>query len=390
MNDMRKIVPATGSAWAGALAGLAALAVAIGIGRFAFSPILPMMQEDFGLSVSEAGWLASANYTGYLVGALSAIGLRLRSTIAIRAGLLVIGLSTLAMGLEHPFMFSVVLLAVAGIASAWVLVFVSTWALERLALLGRSNLSGTVYAGVGTGIVIAGGACLVIMSLRARSADAWLSLGVISIAVTAVIWPLVKTGPSRDPIPAPAASGIRSAEIRRLVLCYGAFGFGYVIPATFLPAMAKEIIPDPQLFGWAWPVFGAAAVISTVFAAQLERFLPHRAVWIGGHLVMALGVVIPLIVPGLWGIMMAAFLVGGTFMTVTMAGMQEARSVAGSHARALMAAMTSAFALGQILGPVIVSLLVRSTGGIAPALVLAASMLALSAISLQRKEKERE
>jgi predicted MFS family arabinose efflux permease len=105
---------------------------------------------------------------------------------------------------------------------------------------------------------------------------------------------------------------------------------------------------------------------------------------------MALGVVIPLFVPGLWGIMMAALLVGGTFMAVTMAGMQEARRVAGSHARALMAAMTSAFALGQILGPVIVSLLVRSTGGIAPALVLAASMLALSAISLQRKERERE
>jgi predicted MFS family arabinose efflux permease len=390
MNDTGKAIPVSGSAWAGALAGLAALAVAIGIGRFAFTPILPMMQEDFGLSVSEAGWLASANYAGYLVGALSAIGLRLPSTFAIRAGLVVIGLSTLAMGLEHSFMLSAVLLAIAGIASAWVLVFVSTWALERLALLGRSQLSGTVYAGVGTGIVIAGGVCLVVMSLHARSADAWLSLGVVSIAVTAVIWPLVKAGPSRDPIPAPAASVIWSAEYRRLVLCYGAFGFGYVIPATFLPAMAKEIIPDPQLFGWAWPVFGAAAVISTVFAAQLERFLSNRAVWIGGHLVMALGVVIPLFVPGLWGIMMAALLVGGTFMAVTMAGMQEARRVAGSHARALMAAMTSAFALGQILGPVIVSLLVRSTGGIAPALVLAASMLALSAISLQRKERERE
>jgi predicted MFS family arabinose efflux permease len=390
MNAERSILSRSTSAWASALAGLAALAVAIGIGRFAFTPILPMMQEDFGLSVSEAGWLASANYTGYLVGALSAIGLRLPSTFAIRAGLVVIGLSTLAMGLEHSFMLSAVLLAIAGIASAWVLVFVSTWALERLALLGRSQLSGTVYAGVGTGIVIAGGACLVVMSLHGRSADAWLSLGAISIAVTAVIWPLLKASASRDPVPAPIASRMWSAECRRLVLCYGAFGFGYVIPATFLPAMAKEIIPDPQLFGWAWPVFGAAAVISTVLAAQLERFLSHRALWIGGHLVMALGVVIPLFVPGLWGIMIAALLVGGTFMVVTMAGMQGARRAAGSQARALMAAMTSAFALGQILGPVIVSLLVQSTGGFAPALVLAASMLALSAISLQRKEKERE
>src|SRR6266849_3856020 len=207
--------PVSMPAWASALAGLAALAVAIGIGRFAFTPILPMMQEDFGLSVSEAGWLASANYTGYLVGALSAIGLRLQSTVAIRAGLLVIGLSTLAMGLDHPFMLSLVLLTMSGIASAWVLVFVSNWALERLALLGRSKLSGTVYAGVGTGIVIAGGACLVLMSLHARSGDAWLSLGVISIAVTVMIWPLLKASPSRDPVSAPTASGIWSAEYRR-------------------------------------------------------------------------------------------------------------------------------------------------------------------------------
>src|SRR5258708_32179636 len=366
--------PVSMPAWASALAGLAALALAIGIGRFAFTPILPMMQEDFGLSVSEAGWLASANYAGYLVGALSAIGLRLRSTVAIRAGLLVIGLSTLAMGLGQPFSLSIVLLTIAGIASAWVLVFVSTWALERLALLGRSKLSGTVYAGVGTGIVIAGGACLVLMSLHARSGDAWLSLGVISIAVTAVIWPLLKASPSRDPVSAPTASGIWSAEYRRLVLCYGAFGFGYVIPATFLPAMAKEIIPDPQLFGWAWPVFGAAAVISTVLAAQLERFLSHRSVWIVGHLVMALGGVIPLFLPGLWGIMMAALLVGGTFMVITMAGKQEAGRVAGASAGAPIGASPSAVVLGPSSGSEVGNASVEVTSGVASAFVLVASL----------------
>ena len=375
---------ARASAWASALAALAALAVAMGVGRFAFTPILPMMQEDFALSVSEGGWLATANYLGYLVGSLSAIGMRIRPSAAIRAGLLVIGLSTAAMGLEHRFLLWVVLRAAAGIASAWVLIFVSAWTLERLALLGRSDLGGTVYSGVGAGILAAGGACLAVMALHAGSADAWLALGVLSIAVTAAIWPLVKAGPSSNAAQAIAPPDLWSPDFRRLVLCYGAFGFGYIIPATFLPAMAKKIVEDPLLFGWAWPVFGAAAAVSTIFAARLKQAVSHRAVWIGGHLVMALGIVVPLVVPGLWGIMTAALLVGGTFMVVTMAGMEEARRVAGPHARALMAAMTSAFALGQILGPVIVSL-IPSTGGFAPALILAASVLVLSAFLLLHK-----
>jgi MFS family permease len=176
--------------WTSAWAGLAALAVAIGIGRFAFTPILPMMQDDFGLTVAQAGWLASANYAGYLAGAVSAIGVRVRASVAIRAGLLVIGLSTLAMGLEQPFPSWLALRFVAGIASAWVLVFASAWALERLA--GQPGLSGVVYAGVGTGIVIAGGVCLAAMGRDAGSAGAWLALGGISLGVTALIWRFVK------------------------------------------------------------------------------------------------------------------------------------------------------------------------------------------------------
>jgi predicted MFS family arabinose efflux permease len=178
--------------WTSTWAGLAALAVAIGIGRFAFTPILPMMQNDFGLSVAAAGWLASANYAGYLAGALSAIGPRVRPSVAIRAGLLVIGLSTIAMGLEQPFLSWLALRFVAGVASAWVLVFVSAWALERLSVLGQPSLSGVVYAGVGSGIVIAGGVCLVAMEWNTGSAGAWLALGIISLGVTGLIWPFVK------------------------------------------------------------------------------------------------------------------------------------------------------------------------------------------------------
>jgi hypothetical protein len=110
--------------------------------------------------------------------------------------------------------------------------------------------------------------------------------------------------------------------------------------------------------------------------------LSHRGIWIAGNLVMALGVMLPVAVKGLSGILAAAVFVGGTFMVITMAGMQEARRVAGARAQVLMAAMTSAFAVGQIIGPISVSALTAATGGFAPALVVAASLLGLSAFLL--------
>ena len=366
-----------------AAAGLVALAVAMGVGRFAFTPILPMMQEDAGLSVAAGGWLASANYTGYLVGALSAIGLRLRSATAIRGGLVAIGLATLGMGLDGGFAVWAVLRALAGVASAWVLVSVSAWCLERLAALRAPTLNGRVFAGVGTGIAAAGALCLALMHVSASSAQAWIALGILSLAFTAVVWPVFGDGASSG---APARSG-RSrlrwdGESVRLVLCYGAFGFGYIIPATFLPVMAKQVVQDPAVFGWAWPVFGAAAAVSTLAAAALPRFVAGRRLWSLSQFVMALGVALPVFWPGVVGIMLAALLVGGTFMVITMAGMQEARQVAGEHARALMAAMTSAFALGQIAGPLSVSLVVGADGGFSEALLVAASLLAASAYAL--------
>lgn len=374
--------------WLIASVGLVVLAIAMGIGRFAFTPILPMMQEDAGLSLAAGGWLASANYVGYLIGALSAIGIGLRPTLAIRIGLLLIGVSTVAMGFEHRFLVWAALRAVAGVASAWVLVFVSTWALDQLGALGRSHLSGAIYAGVGTGIVVAGAVCLVLMGIRAPSAAAWMTLGIVSLALTAAIWPLVQPSPAATVTAESAVPQIKrwGAEFWRLVLCYGAFGFGYIIPATFLPVMAKENISDPGLFGWAWPIFGAAAIASTLFAAQLSRTTSHRRVWIVANLLMGVGVVVPLVVPGLFGIIAASLLIGSTFMVNTMAGMQEARRVAGSDARVLMAAMTSAFAVGQIVGPLCVSYMGDSKHGYASALILASVFLALSAFALIRAD----
>jgi predicted MFS family arabinose efflux permease len=222
------------------------------------------------------------------------------------------------------------------------------------------------------------------MNSSASSSTAWTSLGIAALGASAVIWPVFGSGGTTASVSPPAErSGRHSGDFWRMVLCYGAYGFGYIIPATFLPVMAKEVVPDPALFGWAWPAFGAAAVASTLIAQRARR--SNRVVWAASHLVMAAGVVFPLVLPGLAGIIVAALCVGGTFVVITQVGLQEARAVAGEGARALIAAMTSAFALGQIVGPVAVGALVRASGGFSAALVLAAVLLVVSALALLRR-----
>jgi predicted MFS family arabinose efflux permease len=370
-----------------AAAGLAALAVAMGIGRFAFTPILPMMQEDAGVSVAAGGWLASANYFGYLVGALSATRVRLAAPAAIRSALVTIGLVTLAMGVTEHFALWVLLRTVAGIASAWVLIHVSAWSLERLGAARRPTLNGAVFAGVGVGIALAGVVCLALMSVHARSATAWIVLGGAALVLTAVVWPVFRGGDDRAAAAEPRATraGTRHPDAVRLVLCYGAYGFGYIIPATFLPVMARRETADPAVFGWAWPIFGVAAAVSTVAAVHGTTNGGNRRVWVVAQVAMAVGVALPAFWSGMMPIVLAACAVGGTFVVITMVGMQEARRILGPRdAPPLMAAMTAAFGAGQIAGPLCVSAVVAAGGGFAPALLLATLALAVSAWALTR------
>ena len=366
-----------------ALAGLAALAVAMGIGRFAFTPVLPMMLQDAGLSLAGGGLLASANYLGYLLGALSATAIRVRPERAIRFGLAAVGIVTLAMGLSLPFAAWALLRLLAGVASAWILISVSAWCLEALAVYQRPFLNSVVFAGVGTGIATAGLLCLMLTSTGAASTDAWLALGAVSLLVCVLIW---RFFPTHAPVESKDAPSPRSryqwdARSIRLVCCYGVFGFGYIIPATFLPVMAKQALQGSPLFGWSWPVFGLAAALSTLAVAALVRRTGNRRLWIACHFIMAAGIILPVMSSHLLAIFAAALCVGGTFMVITLAALQEAKRVAGRDATTLIAAMTSAFAAGQIIGP----LTVASNGnGFAPGLIAAAVLLVVSALALNK------
>jgi hypothetical protein len=147
-----------------------------------------------------------------------------------------------------------------------------------------------------------------------------------------------------------------------LVICYGCAGLGYILPATFLPAMARSLIDDPQRFGLAWPLFGLAAWISAMVSAARggsRRGSPLRT-WALCQLAIGLGAAMPLLSRSGAAIALAALLVGSTFVLVTVIGLEQARALAPGNPAPLLGRMTASFALGQIAGP----LMVRALSGL--------------------------
>lgn len=335
--------------------GLAGLAAAIGIGRFAFTPLFPLMQEQYGMSLTQGAWLAAANYTGYFVGAAASFALSPNAGSSARWGLSGVALSTLAMGVTTSFSLWCILRLLGGIASAFVLVGTSAWALGHLSAHKRGELAGFAFAGVGLGICLAGLVTLLAAASGMGPAAAWLFLGAIATLVMTTTWTALTikadVGSSQEWFS--AAPLDRPAWI--LVGCYGAFGFGYIIPATFIPAAARSLVNDPTIFGWTWPLFGLAAGISTIVVSTLFRNADPRKVAGWSLVVMAFGVLFPTLHGTLASLMICAACVGGTFMVMTMAGMQEARRIAKGAPSRLMSALTGAFAIGQFAGPVLVS-----------------------------------
>ena len=179
-------------------AGFVALAVAMGIGRFAFTPVLPMMRNEGALSITGAAWLACANYAGYLAGALLAWLVSIPTYRGIRWGLVIICLGTSGMGFVQTLSGWMVLRAVTGVGSAWVLIFVSAWCLDHLQHVGRLALNGAIFAGVGAGILVAGLLCLGFMKAKMTSTQAWIGLGSLAILSTALIWPVTRYIPKSE------------------------------------------------------------------------------------------------------------------------------------------------------------------------------------------------
>lgn len=369
--------------------GILALAIAMGIGRFAFTPLLPLMLRDGTLSAPSGAEWAAANYLGYLIGALTAPRFARAPQHGLRIGLIGVVVTTLAVAWVDiaPPWVGAILRGSTGIFSAWVLVCASGWCLPELVRRRSTTLGAWIYTGVGLGIAFTGIMAWLGGMQLARAL--WIELGILA-AVGAVYVLRSLSAQAAGPALQGGASTsnvVRSHAARGnfgVILCYSAFGFGYIIPATFLPMMARQLVSDPLVFGLTWPIFGTAAVLSVAIVSRWFATSPRRKVWAVAQAIMGLGSLLPLIQQSLWALAASAVFVGGTFMVTTMAGLQMARERMPDNPTPLLARMTAGFAVGQIAGPILVRVLGSSViaGWDALAWANAAATVALATSAL--------
>lgn len=338
-----------------AFGGLVALAAAMGIGRFVYTPILPFMLEALDLSNAGAGLIASANYLGYLAGALAAAGAWLRGDRRrwFLGALLVSALSTGAMALTTSLAAFLLLRLAGGVASALVMVFGAALVLDRLAAAGRPGLSAVHFAGVGAGIALSAVLVSGLAALGFGWRAYWLAGGLVSLAALAAALRLVP-GAAEEPTPPTPAAASASGPGRRLValvVAYGLVGFGYVITATFISAIVRATPSVSAIEPVVWLVTGLAAAPSVALWNAVARRAGTAQAFAAACLVQGIAVAMSVLAANAAAVLVAAALLGSTVMGLTALGLVHARTLARGDPRRMLALMTASFGLGQMVGP---------------------------------------
>ncbi len=364
-----------------AIAGALSLGAAVGIGRFVYTPILPSMMASLGITSGQAGWIASSNFLGYLLGALIAThghfakSPRLWLILALAAS----ALTTAAMGLTDAVPLFLILRALGGVASAFVLVFASTLVLARLARAGQGGLSAVHFAGVGCAIALSAAATAALAAAHFDWRVMWAASGGLTLlALFAVLWLMPQDDPAAPPTPPSTADGPTEGALS-LMFAYGLFGFGYVVTATFLVTIVKTYAAARSVQPFVWLVVGLAAIPSVGFWTVIGDRIGIRRAFAVACAVEALGVAVSVLSPTAPGATIAAVLLGGTYMGITALGLVAARQAQPHNASAILGRMTAAFGLGQMIGPAFAGWLAERLGGFGLASLIASAALLVSA-----------
>jgi MFS family permease len=356
--------------------GAATLLVAMGLGRFAFTALLPAMQTATGFTDADAGLMASLNLAGYLAG----VFLAGRAPATLRPLLFHIGLAVAVvciagMGLTLGLWFWDLLRLAAGISSGLLFVLGTAFVYERGAATGPTGAA-LHFAGVGTGIALTGLTAQFVPDWRA----AWIFLGVVAVALA---WPAAgvpSDGPRRGSTATPAAPRMRWTPVfSLLVVAYALEGLGYIVTGTFLVAILRRLPETAHLASFAWVLAGLAAIPSPLVWTRIA----HRfGAWVSltvAYVVQAIGIFAALTgSPG--AALFSAVSYGFTFIGITGVSIAlAARLQPGATARAT-ALITIGYGIGQVIGPWAAGLVATGSSGFALPLIGAGTVVTASAL----------
>ena len=368
-----------------ALSGALSMACFMGFGRFSYTPILPGMMADLHLTASDAGWIAAANFAGYLAGAFLASGRWAagRERQVVLSALLATSILLAAMALFSSLPAFLLIRFLAGVASAFGLVFTSSLVLGAAA--GRPAVQAGHFGGVGLGIALSAFVAWVSMLASGEGAVPnwrleWLIGGAIVLVACAVVPGLLPRLQSAGGATAAAEPPlVWNAGMLRITLSYALFGFGYVVAATFLVVMARAGASGHLIEFLCWLTTGLAAMVSLFVWQPAQARLGTAASYRIALAMEAFGSAVMVLLPGALAPIAGGLLFGLTFVVVTAYALQIGRGYSPESPRRTVALMTAAFGVGQIIGPVVAGFIVDNTGNYIAASLLASAMLALGA-----------
>lgn len=368
------------------IGGILSLIIAMGIGRFAYTPILPLMQKDLSFSNTVAGYIASSNYAGYLLGAIlaGAVPLKKYRVIILKISLIISILTTAIMGLTYSHFLWYVLRFLSGVSSAYVLVLASGIVLDKLATINKTSWSGLFYGGVGLGICLSS---LFIPSLNHlyQWEGTWIGLAVVSAILSIFVWIWLDEAPN--------VVGLKNKEdnfavvpptkwLLWLIIAYGLEGLGYIVTGTFIVSIAEK---TPSLHNDAtlvWMMVGLAAIPSCLIWSILAKKWGFVKSLVLAMALQSFGMAMPAFWISKISFIISALLFGATFMGITTLATTLGRQINPSNSSRTIGILTAIFAIGQLIGPILSGVMSSFTHNFNTALIGASSVVLIGAALL--------
>jgi predicted MFS family arabinose efflux permease len=368
------------------IGGILSLLIAMGIGRFAYTPILPLMQKDLSFSNSIAGYIASSNYAGYLLGAILAgvIPLKGYRAISLRISLIISIITTAFMGLTYSHFLWYMIRFISGVSSAFVLVLASGIVLDKLAAINKTSWSGLFYGGVGLGIFLSS---FIIPSLNHsfKWEGAWIGLAVVSGILTVFVWIWLNETSNDQEMKNKQEifANVPPANwLLWLFIAYGLEGLGYIVTGTFIVSIAEKTSSFHKGATLVWMMVGLAAIPSCLIWSMFAKKWGFVKSLVFAMALQSLGIMMPAFWISKTSFVISALLFGATFMGITTLATTLGRQMNPSNSSRTIGILTAIYAIGQLIGPTLAGILSSSTHNFNAALIGASSVVFIGACLL--------